>query len=107
MCQRSSWKAAVTDGVYQGGELDLRDGFIHFSSPVQVRKTAALYLAGVTGLVLLKVDAHRLGDALKWEKSRDDLLFPHLYGSIDPADVDAVFDLPVDGNGVHVFPEDV
>jgi uncharacterized protein (DUF952 family) len=105
MCPKSDWAAAVTAGVYHGRELDRRDGFIHFSSPDQVRETAALHLSGATGLVLLQIEASRLGAALKWEKSRDNGLFPHLYGPMDPDHVDKVFDLPLNGDGQHVFPD--
>lgn len=104
LCSRENWDAAVARGVYRGGELDQRDGFIHFSAPDQVRATAARYLTGIAGLVLIKVDSQRLGDALKWEESRDNLLFPHLYGSLTPADVESVADLPVGDDGQHVFP---
>lgn len=105
ICSKSSWDAAVAGGVYHGSDLDLRDGFIHFSSSEQVRETAARYLSGVTGLVVIRIDADRLGDALKWEESRDNLLFPHLYGPLDPSDVDGVFDLPLGRDGRHVFPD--
>ena len=48
--------------------------------------TAAKYFAGQSRLVLLTVDPGRLTD-LRWEKSRGDALFPHLYG---PLELDAV-----------------
>lgn len=105
MCPKSNWATAVDNGVYHGGDLDRRDGFIHFSSAEQVRETAARYLAGVRGLVLIQIDSRRLGDALEWENSRDNLLFPHLYAPLNPADIDAVFELPLDENGQHVFPD--
>lgn len=105
ICPKAAWQAAVADGAYKGGELDRRDGFIHFSSPDQVVETAERYLAGVEGLVLLRVEAARLGDSLKWEESRDNLLFPHLYDTLNPADVVDVFDLRLDADGRHIFPE--
>lgn len=105
ICEQATWEIAVADGVYRGGDLDRRDGFIHFSEPAQVAKTAERYLSGVTGLVLLKVEAKRLGNALKWEESRDNLLFPHLYSSLDPKDVQSVFELHLDADGRHIFPE--
>ena len=105
MCPKSNWDAAISNGIYHGGDLDQRDGFIHFSSADQVVETARRYLSGLEGLVLLKVHTRRLGDALKWEESRDSLLFPHLYASLDPADVEAVVELSLDEAGRHVFPE--
>lgn len=105
MCPRADWDAALANGVYPGGELDRRDGFIHFSSADQVVETAARYLAGVSGLVLLAVDPARLGDALKWEKSRDNLLFPHLYTTLSPNDVESAVELPLGPDGHHIFPQ--
>ena len=105
ICPESDWNDAVEAGFYCGGELDRQDGFIHFSGPEQVRETAERYLAGVTGLVLLKIEAERLGHALRWEKSRNDTAFPHLYGPLPVTDVERVTGLPLGSDGLHVFPE--
>lgn len=105
LCPRENWDAAAARGIYEGGELDRRDGFIHFSAPDQVLSTAARYLAGIAGLVLIKVDSYRLGDAVKWEKSRDNLLFPHLYGHLETASIEYAVDIPIDQDGNHVFPD--
>ncbi len=64
-------------------EVDLRDGFIHFSTAEQAVETAAKHFAGQRDLVLLAVEADALGDALKWEPSRGGALFPHLYAPLD------------------------
>ena len=61
ICERSLWDAAVRAGVFAGAPVDLRDGFIHFSTAGQVAETAAKHFAGVTDLVLVAVDAERLG----------------------------------------------
>jgi uncharacterized protein (DUF952 family) len=82
----ADWEAAQRAGRFDGSADDLRDGFIHFSDGEQVIGTARKYFAGQTGLMLLAVDPARLGD-LRWERSRDDALFPHLYG---PLELDAV-----------------
>ena len=80
----SLWREAERKGVFRGSEVDLRDGFIHFSTAGQVTETAAKHFAGQNDLVLVRVDAGRLGAALKWEPSRGGALFPHLYGDLDP-----------------------
>jgi uncharacterized protein (DUF952 family) len=87
ICGRDEWRAAEADGQFVGSAVDRRDGFIHFSSAVQVAETAAKHFAGQTNLTLIAVDAAALGRALKWERSRNDDLFPHLYG---PLPLDAV-----------------
>ena len=55
--------------------------------------------------MLIAVDADALGDALKWEVSRGDDLFPHLYGDLPLAAVLWVRPLPLGIDQQHVFPE--
>jgi uncharacterized protein (DUF952 family) len=57
----------------------------------------------MAGLLLMHVDADRLGLALKWETSRGGALFPHLYGDLPLAAVLRVEPLPLT-DGRHVFP---
>ncbi len=104
MCRTDEWLAAQAAGAYAGSSQDAADGFIHFSTAAQVVESAAKHRAGQSGLVLLAVDASRLGDALKWEPSRGGRLFPHLYGTLPLDAVVRVCDLPLGGDGAHVFP---
>jgi uncharacterized protein (DUF952 family) len=104
VCSWAAWRAAEAAGVYRGGPLDRRDGFIHVSTPETLADTLATHLAGQRGLCLLEVDPDRLGDALVWEPARGRALFPHLYAALDPAQVLAVHDLPLDDSGRHVLP---
>ena len=82
---RAEWEAACAAGAFQGSGIDLKDGFIHFSSEDQWRETLEKHFAGQTDLVLVAVEAERLGDELKWEVSRGGALFPHLYGPLPTA----------------------
>jgi uncharacterized protein (DUF952 family) len=86
----AQWEAAKAAGRFDGAAIDRRDGFIHLSTAAQAQETARLHFAGQAGLVVLRLDAERLGTALKWESSRGGDLFPHLYGSLDCALVEAV-----------------
>jgi uncharacterized protein (DUF952 family) len=104
MCPAETWQAALRDGSYRGTADDLRDGFIHFSTAEQIAESARRHRAGQTGLVLIAVESARLGDGLKWEKSRGGALFPHLYGALDPAEAASVRPLPLGPDGEHVFP---
>lgn len=101
----SLWRDAEAAGVFSGAPVDLADGFIHFSTAEQVRETAAKHFAGQDNLMLIAVDAERLGDALKWEVSRGGALFPHLYAPLDPASAVWVRPLPLGEDGKHEFPE--
>lgn len=104
MCRRQEWLDAQAAGSYAGSSQDAADGFIHFSTATQVVESAAKHRTGQTGLVLLAVEAARLGEALKWEPSRGGQLFPHLYGALPVDAVIRVADLPLGGDGNHVFP---
>ena len=93
ICPASAWREAERQGIYRGSADDMRDGFIHFSTAAQVAETARKHFFGQTGLFLIEVDADALGDALRWEPSRNDELFPHLYGELDLGAVEAVLDM--------------
>ena len=105
ICPASAWREAERLGVYRGSADDARDGFIHFSNASQVAETARKHFAGQAGLFLIEVDADALGKALRWERSRNDELFPHLYGELDLGAVTGVLDLPARSDGTHVVPE--
>jgi uncharacterized protein (DUF952 family) len=105
MCRADEWAAAVEAGTYRGSSQDLADGLIHFSTAAQIIESARRHRAGQDGLLLVAVDADRLGDRLKWEPSRGGDLFPHLYGPLDPAESASARPLPLDPDGLHVFPE--
>jgi uncharacterized protein (DUF952 family) len=104
ICTASEWRDAEREGVYRGSAVDLKDGFIHFSTAEQTAETAAKWFAGQRDLVLVAVDADVLGDKLKWEPSRGGALFPHLYDPLSLKAVQRVDSLPLDETGRHVFP---
>lgn len=102
------WRALTPGRPWAGTPLDLRDGYVHLSAGRQVAGTLAKHYAGRTGLVLLTVpEAAMPQDALRWEKSRGDQLFPHLYAGLDPAWVRRADPLEVDADGRHVLPDGV
>lgn len=99
---RAAWTTAQATGIFSGSPIDLRDGFIHFSTVEQVKDTARLHFRGQTDLLVLEVPTEILGPELKWEPSRDGQLFPHLYGPLATDFVIRVCDAPVDAEGVPV-----
>jgi uncharacterized protein (DUF952 family) len=105
ICSASAWREAERQGLYRGSADDVRDGFIHFSSAAQLAETATKHFFGQTGLFLIEVDADALGEVLRWERSRNDELFPHLYSELDLGAVIAVLDLPARSDGMHDIPE--
>lgn len=100
------WRQAEEQGVFTGAEIDVADGYIHFSTAAQAGRTAELHFAGRSNLLLVAVDSASLGEALKYEPSRGGDLFPHLYGHLPLTAVISVVPLPLDAAGNHVFPED-
>ena len=76
------WWQFRHDGVFLGSPVDLRDGYIHLSYADQLKETARRHFSGQRGLVLVAVDAEKLGDALRAEPSRGGALFPHLYAAL-------------------------
>jgi uncharacterized protein (DUF952 family) len=105
ICDVALWRDAEAAGTFRGAGIDTRDGYIHFSTASQVKETAARHFAGVSDLLLIAIDAGRLGGALRWEPARDGALFPHLYGELPLARVLWVKPLPLAADGRHVFPE--
>ena len=104
ICSTTEWNSAELAGVYAGSDVDRRDGFIHFSTAEQAPETAAKHFAGQRDLVLVSVDATKLGATLRWEASRGGALFPHLYGPLELSAVLRVEPLPLGASGHHVFP---
>jgi uncharacterized protein (DUF952 family) len=101
------WAEAEAAGVFVGAPIDLTDGYIHFSTASQTRRTAELYFKGQDGLLLVAVDGDMLGEALKYEASRGGDLFPHLYAQLT---LDAVIwqkPLAVRADGLHDFPAEI
>jgi uncharacterized protein (DUF952 family) len=97
VCSAREWAEAVANGSYRGSAVDLRDGFIHFSTRTQLAETLRRHFAGQRDLVLVAVNPETLGASLRWEPSRGGDLFPHLYGelpvalarNVSPVDPDA------------------
>jgi uncharacterized protein (DUF952 family) len=105
ICPAALWREAERVGAFHGSPADRRDGFIHFSMAAQVAETVEKHFSGERDLVLVAVDAGRLGDRLRWEPSRGGALFPHLYGELPLEAVHRVEALPLGPDGRHVFPE--
>lgn len=105
ICPASAWREAERQGVYRGSADDSRDGFIHFSTAAQVPETLRKHYFGQRALFLVEVDDNALGSELRWERSRNEELFPHLYGELDLGAVLSVMNLNTRSDGGHDVPE--
>ena len=95
---RAEWD--VADADYRGSAHDRADGFLHFSTAAQLATTLALYYAGRDDLVLVAVEADKLGTALTWEHapSRGED-FPHLFAALSRSAVAWTKPLARDASG--------
>jgi uncharacterized protein (DUF952 family) len=75
----AQWATFEHNGVFTGAPVDLADGYIHLSTADQLEETLAKHFAGQTDLTIAEIDLTTLGDTVRWEVSRGDQLFPHLY----------------------------
>ncbi|MBU6167300.1 MAG: DUF952 domain-containing protein [Alphaproteobacteria bacterium] len=79
LLRAAEWAQFQATGVFAGSPDDLRDGYLHLSTPEQAAATLAKWFAGEAGVMALTIDADALSDALRWEPARGGQLFPHLY----------------------------
>jgi uncharacterized protein (DUF952 family) len=105
ICPKSLWAAAEQAGFFAGATIDVSDGYLHFSTAQQVKETAEKHFAGQDDLLLIAIDANRLGTDLRYEPSRGGDLFPHLYAPLALSAVLWVKPLPLGPDGRHVFPD--
>jgi uncharacterized protein (DUF952 family) len=105
ICDSQSWSDAEHAGIFAGADIDLADGYIHFSTRDQVAETAAKHFVGRPNLVLIAVAADALGPALKWEPSRGGALFPHLYGPLPLTAVRFVKPLSLGPDRIPMLPD--
>lgn len=101
---RAEWDAAGDE--YHGSAHDRADGFLHFSTEAQLATTLRLYYAGRDDLLLIAVEAEKLGAALKWEhapsRGQD---FPHLFAALPRSAVLWAKPLARGASGDFILPE--
>ena len=95
----------LADGIFHGAPVDLADGYIHLSAEPQVAGTLDKHLTGQSALWLARVDLLALGDAVRWEVSRGDALFPHIYAPLPFNAVTALGPLQRASDGSIAYPE--
>ncbi len=83
----AQWAQFRSSGVFHGAPVDLADGYIHLSTRDQLQGTLTKHFAGQSGLVIAEVDLAQLGATVRWEVSRGNALFPHIYGPLPMAAV--------------------
>lgn len=100
---RGDW-AEATD-AYEGSAHDRADGFLHFSTWMQLPQTLRRHYAGQDDLLLIAADPKKLGSLLRWEHSPSrGENFPHLYGVLLMTAVLWVKPLAKDQAGEFILP---
>lgn len=102
----AEWHEFEATQIFNGSEVDIQDGFIHFSTKEQTIETANKHFAGQNGLVLVAVEEAKLGDKLIYETSRGGALFPHLYEALRLSAVAKTIEFEPNAQGSFQFPRD-
>jgi len=104
--ERERWEGAMLAGTYHAESLD-SEGFIHFSKPEQVERTANRFYHGKTDLVLLIIETDRVKGEVIFEPPShptfEGEVFPHVYGELNTDAVIRVVDLPMLPDGSFKF----
>ena len=90
-------------GSIYGSQLDKTDGFIHLSTKDKLLETLEKHFCGEETLILMAIETKKIISHLKWEKSRHNHVFPHLYSDLKFND--ALWFAPIQFiNGQHEIP---
>ena len=65
--------------LFRGNELDINSGFIHLCTEKQIKETINKYFK-TEQTYIVKFKISDLENSLRWEKSRNEEIFPHYYG---------------------------
>ena len=102
ICLIQEWQSACITGIYKGSQVDLEDGFIHFSTQQQLSATAKKHFHGQKNLILVEFDTKNV--FLTREPSRGGELFPHLYQELPISGSEKTWLLTLDENNTPVLP---
>lgn len=76
---RDKWQSSVGKDRLEGSELDLQDGFVHFSTDEQLFKTLEKFYPGKERIVV-RVDSSKLvGDLIYETNPGGETKYYHLY----------------------------
>ncbi|RYE09608.1 MAG: DUF952 domain-containing protein [Hyphomicrobiales bacterium] len=105
IASRPVFEASAAAGRFAGMPIDLKDGYVHFSTAAQLAETLRLHFAGEGDLIVFAIRCDDLGAGLRWEPSRGGQLFPHHYGELPMSLVGERTTLSVAADGSVTLPE--
>ena len=83
----NEWDEFKKKKKFFGNKLDIQSGFIHLSTKSQIKNTIEKYYKNQDSIIIFRINVKDIAKNLKWEISRNNQLFPHLYGFINFIDV--------------------
>ncbi len=83
----NEWDEFKKKKKFFGNKLDIQSGYIHLSTKSQIKNTIEKYYKNEDSIIIFKINVKDIAKNLKWEISRNNQLFPHLYGFINFIDV--------------------
>lgn len=83
----NEWDEFKKKKKFFGNKLDIQSGYIHLSTKSQIKNTIEKYYKNQDSIIIFKINVKDIAKNLKWEISRNNQLFPHLYGFINFIDV--------------------
>ncbi len=103
---KEQWKAAESGELVQA-PVDVADGYVHFSTRVQLQETLNKWFKGQADCVLVSFLAEQFESDLKWEKSRGGDKFPHVYADVRATQAESLWLLEQNDEGIPQVPEEV
>jgi uncharacterized protein (DUF952 family) len=101
---REEWARGRAEGAYRAASL-AAEGFIHCSTRDQVAGVADARFRGREGLILLRIDAERVGAEIRYENLEGGReLFPHIYGELNADAVVGAAEFAVPESGDFALP---
>ena len=105
VCSKDEWDHANLNKFYAGSEIDNKDGFIHLSTKEQLSETLEKHFRGKKNLLIISFSTEKIQDNLIWEVSRNGCLFPHYYRNLEAKFAEKTYNLNLNADGIHKFPE--
>jgi len=105
---KTEWNIAKSAGHYSPASIK-EVGFIHCSKADQVLNVANSFYQGQKDLLIIRINTSKLNSELKIEPPLEapmsNILFPHIYGSLNMDAVDKQFDFHCASDGKFVLPD--
>lgn len=104
LTSQKEWQQAQSPGSYLPAGFTA-DGFIHCSDHYQIEMTANRFYLDAEDHIILEIDDERLSSPLVYENFEGgQMLFPHIYGSLNLDAVTSTFRLVRDWQGYWQLP---